>query len=246
MTNEMIQEQLRKEIETKAAALEKRVAENPALEDIRMPDDSYDDLLRRIQEKAEKKKPKVILHKRTILAVSLAAVLVLAVGAGASGAKLFTPKVENKDGDVLIMNEDMPYNEVTEEEAYTEIEEQLGILALRLGYKPDGMELETVYVDAESGEAEMEFYDQEHFFTVYENKQYDGATFNAQMDGEIVDTIELFFLNTQAEIMEVDKGDGSVFYAVQLEQGNAYYYLTSDISLEEFQNTLIELYFKSV
>lgn len=56
----------------------------------------------------------------------------------------------------------------------------------------------------------------------------------------------MFYLNKELEIIQVDKGDGTCFYDAQLEQGNAYYYISSDIELTEFEKILNGIYFESV
>ena len=136
--------------------------------------------------------------------------------------------------------------DITEKEAYEEIEEKLGILALRLDYKPKGMELEKVFIDEKMGEASMEFYYGEHVLTVYENKPNKNGSFNTKPDGEIVDTVGLFYLGQSIEIAEIDKGDGDKFYRSQLEFGNAYYYIRSDMELEEFRNILNGIVFNTL
>lgn len=51
---------------------------------------------------------------------------------------------------------------MTEDEAYEEIEERLGIQALRIAEKPQDMVLEKVYIDDVMGEAQMEFSYENH------------------------------------------------------------------------------------
>lgn len=254
MEKKDVKEWVRSGIEAEASALEQQVNDNQELDGIEMPDDSFADLMARI-EASEKngaaKSPKPFrIRKRTLLAVALVAILIAALGAGATGAKLFVPKVENrgKDGELSIAvdSDEMYYGEMTEEEAYEQIEEKLGILALRLGYKPNGMELEKVFIDEKMGEASMEFYYGQHVLTVYENKPNKNGSFNTKPDGEIVDTVGLFYLGQTIDIMAVDKGDGEAFYRVQLEQGNAYYYIVCDMELEEFENILTGIIFNTI
>ena len=71
------------------------------------------------------------------------------------------------------------------------------------------------------------------------------ASFNAQVDGKEVDKIETFYLEKELEILEIDKKDGNIFYWVQLEYGNAYYQLSTDMELEYFKNILYGLVFKN-
>lgn len=268
MNDEKIRERISREFEQEAYDLEKRLRErcaaDPELAAMKMPDDSFDDLMRRIaaeqketepgsvknEDTASPKKP-FHIRKRVLLAVAAAAVLAAAMGVGATGAKLFVPKVENssKDGEfnTTIINGDMKEDrDITEEEAYEEIEERIGIQALRLSNKPDGMKLEKVYIDENMGEAQMEFYIGEHVFILYENKQTDNGTFDKTTDGEIVDTIESFYLEKFLTIMKIDKGNEKYSYGIQFKQGNAYYYVNSDLEKDEFEKIIAEIYFKSV
>lgn len=262
MEKKDLKEWVRSEIEAEASALEQKVADNQELDGLEMPEDSFADLMARAKAaeqdtagstSAGKTTKPFRIRKRTLLAVALIAILAAAVGAGATGGKLFVPKAENrgKDGNLKIAvdsaQEDVLYlADVTEEEAYEEIEEKLGILALRLMDKPNGMEFGKVYIDEVTSEALMEFYYGEHVLTIYENKPKDSASYNVQADGKTIDETELFYLNQTVQIVEVDKEDGTTFYQTQLEQGNAYYYLSSDMDLEEFKTILNGIIFKSM
>ena len=185
---------IKKEIEEEAEALEKHAQENEELASLRMPDDSYEDLMRRIaaREKGNAGKAaekasgagragaggaKVFrFRRRTLIAAALAAVLLLAFSAGAVGERLFEPEVTGQieDGEYNVRVEsgdETYYLNLDETEAYEEIEERLGILALRLGYKPKGMELESVYIDENMGEAQMRLSYENTYLIIYENKQ---------------------------------------------------------------------------
>ena len=268
MNDEKIRERISREFEQEAYDLEKRLRErcaaDPELAAMKMPDDSFDDLMRRIaaeqketepgsvknEDTASPKKP-FHIRKRVLLAVAAAAVLAAAMGVGATGAKLFVPKVENssKDGEfnTTIINGDMKEDrDITEEEAYEEIEERIGIQALRLGSKPQEMILEKVYVDENTGEAQMEFDLDEHVLIIYENKQFNNGIFDKTTDGEVVDTFEAFYLEKELNVIKIDKGKSEYSYGVQFEQGNAYYYVDSDLELDEFENILKGMILKTV
>lgn len=278
MSEKKFREWISSEFEKEADDLERRLKEreaaNPELAAMKMPDDSFDDLMRRIEagKKAETgdleketgtahvvsleehpasgRKP-FRMQKRVLLAVAAAAVLVVATGVGATGAKLFVPKVENsgEDGEfnTTINSGDIAsYEEVTEDEAYEEIEERLGIQALRLSSKPKDLILEKVYIDESTREAQMEFSYNGNIFTVYENKQASDSTFKTEMDGVEVDSIDAFHLNQTVSIVQIDRGDGKIAYATQFEQNNAYYYINGNIELETFEEILNGLFFESV
>ena len=244
---------IRTEIETEAEALEKKAEENTELSSLHMPEDSFADLMSRIE--AEKKNAAgnssairpFHIRRRTLVAVALAAVLLAALGLGASGERLFAPTVESEitDGEynvTIISGDEEIYMDVTEEEAYDEIEDRLGILALRLGYKPKGMELEKVYIDENTGEAQMEFYCEGVILKLYENKQSRNAAFDTQFDGEIIDSVDTFFYDEKLNIIEINRTDETSFFATELERGNAYYYMTSDCKLDTFKGIVQEIY----
>lgn len=255
MDKEDLEEELKQEIETEAAMLERRVNAKEELTSLTMPDDSYEQLMKHIQEKEQRKLKaqnnlgkKYLSYPRNAITTAIAVMLLVTLaGLGVNGARLYILNVENREDngrlDIAASTDDVFYVELSEEEAYEKIEEELGILALRLGDKPKGMELEKAYIDTKTGEAMMEFYYKEHILTIYENKPVKRAAFSTQLDGIVIDTTEIFHLEKTIDIIEVDKGSGGLFYTTQLEYGNAYYYITSDIELETFKEILYGIVF---
>lgn len=248
---------IRTEIEAEAEALEKKAEENTELSSLHMPEDSFADLMSRIE--AEKKNAAenssairpFHIRRRTLVAVALAAILLAALGLGASGERLFAPTVESEiaDGEYnvrVINGEDVQYFDWTEEEAYEEIEERLGILALRLGYKPKGMELKEVHISDDMGEAQMEFNYEEFTLRIYENKQIKDSTFDAQLDGKIIDKINTFHYENEVDILEINRDEEISSFAVQLEEGNAYYLVTSNLELGKFKEIIQGIFFISI
>ena len=260
MTRDKFHKWIEKEIETEAEALEKKTEEaaeeDPELSSLRMPEDSYGDLMKRIEEKKGKaaSAPRTgtfHIRRRALIALGLAAALLAALGLGASGERLFAPKVESQaeDGEynvTIISGDEEIYKDVTEEEAYDEIEERLGILALRLGYKPQGMELEKVYIDEDMGEAQMRFLYHDTIFIIYENKQNSEAAFDAQMDGKIVDKIETFYYDQELYVVQIDNYNDTISFSVQLEQGNAYYQLITNLHINEFEDIIRGIFFENI
>lgn len=249
MEKEDLKERLTQEIETEALILERRVNTKKELASLEMPEDSYEQLMKRIRKKEEAKARKRQLSRKALATVAMVMVLVTIVGVGVNGARLYVMRVEkiNEDGafDIITNASDNFYVDLTEEEAYERIEENIGILALRLDNKPSGMELGNVAISVEMGEALMEFYYNDHILTIYENKQNKDAFFNAQLDGKEIDTIEIFHLGQMIEIMEVNNNDGAIFYRTQIEYANAYYLLSSNMSLEQFESILYGIIFKN-
>ena len=255
MDKEDLEEELKQEIETEAAMLERRVNAKEELTSLTMPDDSYEQLMKHIQEKEQRKLKaqnnpgkKYLSYPRNAITTAIAVVLLVTLaGLGVNGARLYILNVENREQkgkfNIIADTNDILYVELTEKEAYEKIENDIGILALRLGDKPKGMKLEKVYIDVEMGEAIMEFYYDDHILTIYENKQNKDASFNTQFDGDVIDELEIFHLGETIEITKINKGNEEFFYAVQLEYGNAYYYVTGDIELEFFKEIIYGIIF---
>lgn len=247
MEKEDLDERAKQEIESEALLLERRVNTKKELASLKMSEDSYEKLMNTIWEKEKLKSKKRSLHRKTLATAATVALLITVAGLGVNGARLYVMNVENRERngklDIEASTDDIFYVELTEEEAYEKIEEDIGILALRLGNKPNGMLLKDVFIDEGMGEALMEFCYDDDILTIYENRQNNKASFNTQLDGKVVDIIEIFHLGESIDITEINKGDGAVFYAIQLEYKNAYYYITSDMELKTFKDVICGVMF---
>ena len=221
MKKKDLKETLKQEIESEAATLERRVSTKKHLATLEMPKDSYKELMERIkarEKEMKEEKANARLHQRakilpfpaparrkTWATVAMVAVLVAGTGVGVKGAKLYMLNVEKQEEgafDIITDTEDIRYIELNEEEAYDKIEEKIGILALRLTDRPKEMVLKELFIDTKIGEALMEFQYDNHILTIYENKQNRDVSFNAQQDGVVVDTIEIFHLDRKTSCRE--------------------------------------------
>ncbi len=249
MEKEDLDERAKQEIESEALLLERRVNSKKELASLEMSEDSYEKLMNTIWEKEKLKRKKRSLHRKTLVTAASIALLITVAGLGVNGARLYVMKSvkQQEDGvlDITTNLDNTLFIELTEEEAYEKIEEEIGILALRLGDKPQGMKLEKVYISKDMGEVIMEFRCNDQILSIYENKQNSDASFNTQLDGKEIGTLEIFHLGQVVKILEVDKKDGAIFYHAQFEFGNAYYLLSSDMGLEDFENILYGIIFKN-
>ena len=98
------------------------------------------------------RRPRIRL--RAALAAALVAILALGVGIVGSGKKVYLPVVsQREDGDestTKVNNNEGNLNSgYDEEEICQEIEDQLGVLPVRFGYQPKGMNLEKFWITEE-------------------------------------------------------------------------------------------------
>ncbi|MCI8744927.1 MAG: hypothetical protein HFI25_04500, partial [Lachnospiraceae bacterium] len=130
MENGDLEEKLRQEIENEAIQLERRVNTKKELASLKMPENSYERLMSEIHKKEKLRSRKSALFKKALTTAAMAAIFISMAGVGASGAKLYVMKVaeQQSDGsyDITTDKDENFYVELTEEEAYERIEEEIG------------------------------------------------------------------------------------------------------------------------
>lgn len=225
---------IQKAFQDQVEEMEQKAAEMPM--DLPMPEEGFEELLERMEKKRMPGRKRWKGKASLRLAAAVAAVLTLSLGTGlvSMGERLWRPEVhENSSESVVVEINQKDDHVATEKEIYEEIEEKLGIAALKLQYKPEGMELSSYMILEDNGEAWMYYLYEEQIVTVYMSKNFRSASAGIDYDGEEVERISSLW-NGQ-EISIVKRGEGDSFYlASQLEYGNAYYYIMGKISENEF------------
>lgn len=263
-------ERLRQYWEEEAEDLERRAmeygGEQPGVEEFELdPEESFRQLMENI---AEREKSGMGMGESSVFpgkrvgrgrrvswraAVVLAAVLVLtfAFGMGITGQKVYTPEavVEHRDGEVIIKinNEERIERGVEEEEVYQEIEERLGILALRLGYKPQGMELYKVEILEDYREARIQYLYQKQVVTLYISRDFSQSDIEIKVDGDgkVIDTVEIFSIAKCIDIREMESVNGKKAYLAKIENNEVSYFIEGVIEKEEFITIISEIYNKN-
>ncbi len=175
-------------------------------------------------------------------------VLLLAVEFGTVGKKVYTPEavVEHRDGEVVIkVNNDVRIeSEVEEEEIYQEINDRLGILSLRLGYKPQGMEVYKVDILEDLGEAVIHFEYKDQVFSMYMSRNYmeTGSYAKPDGNGEVSEVVDNFILNKNIEIIKTKNEEGKDMLLSEITYNNMSYIIYGNIELEEFLKIMEEIY----
>lgn len=188
---------------------------------------------------------------KILCALAAVLVLLLAMGLGTMGKKVYTPEavVEHKDGEVTIkVNNDVRIeSEVEEEEIYQEINERLGILSLRLGYKPQGMELYKVDILEDVGEAILYFVYEEQIVSVYICRDYMemGSYVKPDGNGKTVQIADNFILNKEINIVKTKDEKGNDVFLSEISYNNVFYIVSGNIEIDEFLKIIEEIYTKT-
>ena len=207
------------------------------------------DALDKESAKKAKEKTKVFRLKKRYIVV-LAAALVLLMGMGVVGDRAWiadssdleresevTTKVNNEEKDSILREE---------EEIYQEIAEKLGIAPMRLGYKPEGMVLDSYTIMENTGWVGVNFLYEENLISIQMAKDNIEVSTNIQWDGNSR-KLENVVSDNGHEIKAYCVDEENHNYAASLTYGNGYYnVLGSFDDEEEFLEILKWIYFKNM
>lgn len=185
--------------------------------------------------------------KKRYIAV-LAAALILLMGMGTMGSRAWISRSNDLERDsemtTKVNNEEKESVLREEEEIYQEISQKLGIAPLRMGYKPEGMELYKYAVMEGTGRAVISYLYQENLISVQMLKGTKEVSGNIQWDGAIrkLDDISNRYADSiTAYCMDAENGS----YTADITYGNAYYSVSGNFEEAEFLKILEEIYFKN-
>lgn len=189
------------------------------------------------------------IRLRAALAAALVAILALGVGMVGSGKKVYLPVVsqkENGDGNTTIVDnsEENIYGGYDEEEVCQEIEDQLGVLPVRFGYQPKGMNLEKFWITEEK-EAILKYTCESEMIHVYISKDYDESSINFKVDGALKDMVQAEAMSIEVPVYEYEDSEGNVYMQSSFEYLNTYYSIDAMMDLEEFEKILENIWIKN-
>lgn len=194
------------------------------------------------------RRPRIRL--RAALAAALVAILALGVGMVGSGKKVYLPVVSQKEnGDesntIVDNNEENIYGGYDEEEVCQEIEDQLGVLPVRFGYRPKGMLLQK-YCIQDDQDIILRYVCENKKIYIYISKDYDESSINFKMDGEPKDVIRVEALSMEIPVYEYKDSNENVYMQSSFEYLNTYYSISGMIEQDEFEKILENIIIKNV
>ena len=189
------------------------------------------------------------IRLRAALAAALVAILALGVGMVGSGKKVYLPVVsQREDGDesttVVDNNEGNVDSGYDEEEVCQEIENQLGVFAIRLGYRPKGMILQEYWIKKDQDAILRYAYgdDQIH---IYISKDYNESSIIFKMDGVLKDTVQAEAMSIEVPVYDYEDSQGNVYMQSSFEYLNTYYSIDAMMGQEEFEKILENIWIKN-
>lgn len=195
------------------------------------------------------RRPRIRL--RAALAAALVAILALGVGMVGSGKKVYLPVVsQREDGDestTKVNNSDSAVaSSYDEEEVCQEIEDQLGVLPVRLGYQPQGMKLQEYSIKRDAQEAVLRYGFGENQLHIYISKDYDNSSINFRVDGEINELVKMSSMRMDVPVFQYEDSEKNTYYQVSFEYLNTYYSISGLMNEKEFKQILENIIIKNV
>ena len=215
-----------------------------------------EEALKRVLEKAEemdrkgeysesRKVRKFRLKKRYL--VVLAAALTLLMGIGVVGDRAWIADSSDLERETEVttkINTEEKESQLLEEEAiYQEIGEKLGIAAIRLGYMPEGMVLDSYVIMEDTGWAYVNYLYHDNLVCVQMLKRANESSNNVQWDGS-AEQIEFNSDWYDIEAYCIDEEQSN--YGASITYGNGYYCIAGFLEKDEFVEILEKIYFKTV
>lgn len=195
------------------------------------------------------RRPRIRL--RASLAAALVAILALGVGMVGSGKKVYLPVVsQREDGDESTTkvnnSEEGIARSYSEEEVCQKIEDQLGVLPVRFGYRPKDMALQEYWIKEDAKEAILKYTSGEKKLHIYISKDYDNSSINFKVDGESNEIIKMSAMRMEVPVYQYEDSDENTYYQVSFEYLNTYYSLSGLMNKEEFKQILENIIIKNV
>lgn len=247
---------LKKEIDREAEELEKEVLGRKDLEQMTVSEDMEEELFQKIQDYEYEKRTKVVYRKKKkrYAVFVLAAIFIIVFGSVMTGvgSKSYWKDVADRDEDgeksSIVNVEDMetkPTENIDEVRVYKEVSKELGILPVRLVYKPNKMVLKNYQINHDLKKAIL-LYEREDNVIKYTMYMSDTESSFGQKEPDNLISEYYKELNNgvKIQIKEYEVQNEKIQrYEAEFEYAGAQYEIKGDVEKDEFEKILKNLYF---
>ena len=131
-----------------------------------------------------------------------------------------------------------------EEQAYQQIKDELGFDPVRLGYLPEGMVFDSLFIDKETQNIDLYYKNAQDIMTYVIQKTYNMGKMAIDVEDKILKEYEEIVGGIQIKISEYEiKDSKEKVYTVEFEFNNTWYTLMGVKNLEEVDKIIKNLYF---
>lgn len=238
------------EVHKRLADRIRKYEEEKAVEGLSEKDREALRLGREMQEQSEKKVV-VYRQKKRKVWVMLAAVLVMVVGIGMTsvgGKKIIVDVFEKNFGDsektYVDTNEIESTGDITEDEAYAEVEETFGTKVVRIVDKPENMHFLEMQLDQDLQETTFYYSAEDKILSYRIVFPYAESSSGMEIPDEFQQEYVLELPETNVVISEYRIQDtGELEYSAQFTYEDSQYFLTGIMNREDFEKVVKNLFF---
>lgn len=131
-----------------------------------------------------------------------------------------------------------------EEQAYQQIKDELGFDPVRLGYLPEGMVFDSLFIDKETQNIDLYYKNEQEIITYMIQKNYNMGKMAIDVEDKILKESEEIVEGIKIKISEYEiKDSKEKVYTVEFESNNTWYALMGVKNLEEVEKIIKNLYF---
>ena len=189
-----------------------------------------------VKAETEDRKDKKIVRfgkKKVLATVALVAVIAGMLGGTAVGKRSYFFRIKDTDRSIMILDNAKNKQDLSEiEEVYKEIENQIQIPAIKLGYYPSGMLLDRYNISKD--EAEIQFTYKNNYIGIIQAKKKKNYSTNLDSDREKKGFIFNEWIQANIEYREKDISDKEQEYEALLTYKDNFYYVFGIMEENEF------------
>lgn len=239
--DEWLWDRIDEDLTAMADEREKLLMESEELQNVKVPEGMLENIHRELEIRNGTAR-KFRIRRRMVIAVAAAAVSCVGFGVIGYGNREYEPEIiEYEDGDGVhtkIENTDSVYREYDEGNVCLEIQEKLGVLPVKLGYRPKGMYLEDYWVEEDTREAVVKYKLEENYVYIYIGKDLKESSVSYESDGEERDTLIIDSNRLEIKVFEYEYEDENsskvLYYISSFKYLNTYYSIHGMIEYDEF------------
>ena len=189
------------------------------------------------------KKIRRFRKKKVFLVAALVAVFVGALGVTAVGEKNYFFRGRNKNIEDFVFNNDRNKIEVSDvEEAYKEIEKNLDIRVLKLGYIPMDLRMKDINISQDRAILRFKYQKNNIYFVQGERKKPSSISTSSDR-GQVIEEIYNAWINQIIEIKENKLDNSKYEYEAEIYNNKTYYYFYGIMGKDEFVKVIENLNF---
>jgi len=201
---------------------------------------------RKIQNQQKHPFRRMLLKHMSRVAIVLIGVFVLSMSTEANRKRVMGVWNGLVNGELRIdietANDTIPL-EIPEQEAYTEIETQLGIVPMKFMTVLDKLKYVNYTVNVQQGNAMLFYQYENEMITIYMYSPNSLMNRNEGFDGNIINTVITNNDKWELDIKEIVMSSGVSGYMTDIIYKEAYYSISGKIPQDIFENMVKEIYF---